>query len=433
MSRKNIILAITQGLWLIDNNIADSFGENLAQYFHGKNFWTDDHKSKSEFLIIGSSQAGADSFYSSSLSKAPKGSVAVISMEGPIMKYDNCGDPGTKSYEGMIQEINANPNIVGAVLAMSSGGGTVEGTESLSSTIKNSQKPIVTLAEDVLASAAYWIGSSSQKVIVKTQTTIVGSIGTVSTIKDYTKMWADRGIVIHEVYATASKEKNAAFIEAQKGQYDKLRQEIIDPLNNSFLAAVKANRPGIKPEALTGKTFQGQAIIDMGLADAFGTLQDAIDAVHELANGKPGGSISTQNQQTTHMKKVTLTAAHPAILALCGVTLEAGKDSAEVEMNDELLGKINSALAAGTKASADLSKASTDLTAATEKATGLETKLSEKTKALTDLTAEHETLKKSNPGATGSKKEGDDNLDEGSGFSCEMDARLKADLASIGL
>ena len=76
-------------------------------------------------------------------------------------------------------------------------------------------------------------------------------------------------------------------------------------------------------------------------------------------------------------------ASHTALLAICGATISAGETSVDVELNDELLGKINSSLDAAAKATADLATANEKVTAAELKAKEEEAKA---TKAVNDLT-----------------------------------------------
>lgn len=421
MSKKNILLSITNGLWLIDTQSAEQLGENVAAILAGKNFWDVDHKSKAEFLIVETSGNNAGgSYFAGSLNSAKPNSVAVINISGPIMKEDNCGDPGTKTYTEMLAQAQASPNITGVVLVVDSPGGTVAGTQAFADQIKAFNKPVVTLAEDLMASAAYWIGSSADYVYLQSGTTRVGSIGTMISFADMQPAWEAQGIKFHEIYATDSTQKNKDFADARKGNYDAIKKNTLDPLNNEFVAAVKENR-GNKLNAATtlnGQVYVGQAAINNGLADAFGTLQDAVNKVAELAASAPNKPQTNQNQ---NMKKITLTASHAALLALFGASIAAGTDSVEVELTDEKLTALEAALSAGTTAATDLATAKKDL----------ETATTAKTKAETELTK----IKKANPGATTTVTTSVDDLGANNedDFSCELDEQVAANRKALGL
>lgn len=405
MSKKNILLAITNGFWLIDIESARMLGERVAGVLNGNSFWDRDHKAEAEITVVEPENRG--SYISASLNSAPEGSVAVISISGPIMKEDNCGDPGTKSYEKMILSALENPNIAGIVLQIDSPGGTVSGTQHLAQVIKNANKPIVTLAEDLMASAAYWIGSSAKYVLANNNTTRVGSIGTMLSFADVQPYWEAQGVKFHEIYATASTAKNKDFAEARKGNYDAIIEGTLNPLNNEFLAAVKNNRGQAlnQDKTLNGQVYLAQEALKHGLIDGIGGLQQAVEKVYELAQ-QTGAQAQTPNAQTTTMKKITLLAIHASLLAICGAAIPEGKDSVEVELTDDLLAKINSELLAGSNAVKELT---------TEKTSHSQTQ--------TELAE----LKAKSAGVTTTKKEGEDVISTTEDdFTCQVDEDLKA-------
>jgi signal peptide peptidase SppA len=404
VSKKNILLAITNGLWLIDHASAETLGERVASVLNGNTFWDREHKAEAEVLVVEENYKG--SYISAGLSGAPAGSVAVISISGPIMKEDNCGDPGTKSYEKMILNALDNPNITGIVLQIDSPGGTVAGTQQLASVIKNANKPVVAIAEDLMASAAYWIGSSANYVFANNNTTRVGSVGTMLSFADMQPMWEAKGVKFHEIYATASLAKNKDFAEARKGNYDAIIKSTLDPLNNEFLGAVKANR-GDKlnqDKTLNGQVYLAQEAQSNGLIDAIGSLQDAVNKVYELAEAK--NQKPNLTQQNTMKATITLLAAHAALLAICGATIPEGKESVDVELNNDLLEKINSGLLAAGTAEKALADEKTSH-ASTQK--------------------ELDELKAKSAGATATQKEGNDQIEgkEKEDFTCDVDLEMR--------
>lgn len=414
MSKKNIniLLAITNGLWLIDKQSAEQLGANVASVLAGEKLFSIDHKSNPEVLIVEKSEG---SYYASTTSSAKPGSVAVISITGPIMKEDNCGDPGTKTYESLILNAAQNPNITGIVLVIDSPGGTVSGTESLSNVIKSVDKPVVTLAEDLMASAAYWIGSSSDYVFASTETTRIGSIGTMLSFADMQPYWEKQGVKFHDIYATESSNKNKDFAEARKGNYAEIINNTLDPLNKVFTGHVKEMRGNNlnAKETLTGKVFVASEALKHGLIDSIGNLNDAIAKVNELSisNISSSEQVIKSENQNQNMKKITLLASHAALLALCGASIEAGKDSVDVELTDELVEKINQGLTGAAETATELAtsktnleKANADLATATQKVTSLETEVA-------SLKEENTKLGASSAGTTNTTKTGADEIE----------------------
>lgn len=415
MSKKNILLAITNGAWLIDVNSAQDLGANVAAVLSGKDFWNTDHKSKPEVLIIEQQERG--SYFSNSLSSAKPGSIAVINISGPIMKEDNCGDPGTKTYESLIKQASSNPNITGIILQIDSPGGTVAGTESLANVVAGVEKPVVTLAEDLMASASYWVGSQAKHILANTETTRVGSIGTMLSFADMQPYWEQQGVKFHEVYATQSTAKNKDFAEARKGNYADLIKNTLDPLNNVFLESVKRAR-GQKLAAektLNGQVYTAADAIKYGLIDGVGTLNDAVNKVNELA----GIKAETQTTESQTMKKITLTTASAALLALFGAKIAENEQSVDVELNDENVAKLNAAVESAETFKASAQKATEDLASANAK--------------VAEITQQFEAFKIANPGSTTVEKEGDDKIEQQSDSNlCEFDEQLKKDLAKAG-
>lgn len=208
-------------------------------------------------------------------------SVAVIPVNGPLMKGDFCGWFGTAKLSQMVSLADRTPSVKSIVLLVDSPGGTVDGTSSFADTVKRSSKQTVSVVDGMACSAAYWIASSANEMYATSKTDIVGSIGTMVSWRDNSKfLEQEYGIVRREYYATKSVDKNRAFNEANNGDGRMLIQEMLDPMNNEFLGAVKANRAGKldlqQEDVFTGKTYLGSAAKQYGLIDGITTFDKAI-------------------------------------------------------------------------------------------------------------------------------------------------------------
>lgn len=424
MSKKQIFLSVTNGFWLIEANAAEQYGPQVARLLSGDKFFDEESEQKEpEFTIIEPQNAG--SYMSSSLSSAKPGSIAVVSIEGPIMKYDNCGDPGTQTYERMIAQASANPNISGIILMIDSPGGTVAGTQSLANVIKGVEKPVVTLADDLMASAAYWIGSQSDFIFANTGTTRIGSIGTMLSFADVQPYWEKQGIKFHEIYADASHEKNASFAQARESKYAAIKAEMLNPLNDQFVNSVKSARKNVADTALHGKVFVADEAIKQGLIDAIGNLNDAVDKIQELNSGASAADKTIL--QESQMKTITLTAAHAALIALFGATLAEGQQSVDVELNDENIAKLNATIEASTQKDATIAEKDQQVNTLTQELA------TEKT-AHQSTKAEFDAFKTENPGTTTSKTKGLDELTSSKeDFLSDVDARVSQARKEAGL
>ncbi len=362
MSKHNLLMAITNGFWLIQEEYVVASAGIVKRLLEGlpaydQNADTEEVSFKGSFSLAPTGALAYGSKYDPFTGATP-GSIAVIGMSGPIMKYDNCGDPGTKTYSRIVSAARTNPNIVAVVIVGDSPGGTVDGTVDLAADIKalNKVKPVVTYVDGLMASAMYWIGSEGSEIIANNSTATIGSIGTMIAFADVQPKMEKEGYVFHYITADASSDKNKEFLDARQGNYAALKLKL-NAINDQFLSAVKTNRDGkldlANEDVLTGKTYLADDALAYGLIDHIGSFEFAIERASALANGEatttnagtPNPNQPAKNQPNDKMKKVTLmVASMSAIIAMAGATPEAGKDSVEVELTDDLLASLNTKL-----------------------------------------------------------------------------------------
>jgi protease-4 len=294
-----ILLQALGRAWFIEPGFAQHYASVIENLFarDGKNIWQDlaVQPVSADFVFCVHPSAASNQ---SALEDAPAGSVAVISLSGAVMKYDFCGAPGTQSIMGMIDQVNQNPNIDAIVLKIDSPGGAVDGTQALANKIKNSQKPVVAFVDGMMASAAMWFGSATAYRIASSSTDMIGSIGTMASWKDGSQLQKAAGIRIHEVYASASTKKNNEFraANADTPDYQPMIDNILDPTNEQFIAAVKGNIENVNEEVFTGAIYLADKAKEMGLIDHIGTMDDAVNKAIQLSNKKQAKKME-QNQR----------------------------------------------------------------------------------------------------------------------------------------
>lgn len=221
--------------------------------------------------------------------------VAVLPIEGVIAKRANLfsqisGGVSTQLVMRDLQSALADPAVHSIILSIDSPGGTVDGTQALADAVLAGRdiKPIVTLADGAMASAAYWIGSAATAAYIADSTTQVGSIGVVATHTDISQAETQRGIKTTEVYAGQYKR-----IASQYGPLtDAGRQTIqeqVDYTYSLFVGAVAKQR-GVSEETVLkdmadGRVFIGQQAIDAGLVDGVSILQDLVQQLNQQRSG----------------------------------------------------------------------------------------------------------------------------------------------------
>ncbi|MGN6293771.1 MAG: S49 family peptidase [Chitinophagaceae bacterium] len=205
--------------------------------------------------------------------------VGILPVIGPMMKEDFCGWFGTINLRNELSRMHATESIREVVLWIDSPGGTVDGTEPFAEDVLKSPKNTTAIVDEMMCSAAYWLGSSAKNIVAVSKTAMIGSIGTMISFLDRTEQMRDNGIVLREYFADKSADKNKDFREAKDGNGRLLIENLLNPTNDVFLEAVKANR-GDKLAAsktLTGKTFLSEQALEYGLIDEIAPMNQVIN------------------------------------------------------------------------------------------------------------------------------------------------------------
>ncbi len=235
--------------------------------------------------------------------------VAVIPIDGVIAKRMNLFSQisGGVSTDLLARDFKAavnDPSVNAIVLAIDSPGGTVDGTVDIARLVYESRgvKPIVAYTDGTMASAAYWIGSATDKVYIGNDATLVGSIGVVATHQDISKAQEMAGVKTTEVYAGKYKRIVSQYAPLSEAGQAYL-QDRVDYLYSVFVSAVAENR-GVAVEKVLkhmadGKVFSGRQAMEAGLVDGVATL-DAL-----IAGFKPGGAsgINAKEEVMVEEKK----------------------------------------------------------------------------------------------------------------------------------
>ncbi len=295
MKLNKLASAISRGLWLIEPRTAIGLMPMAARFLNGEKISAFiDNEPEMPSMYVGGNYVNADD--DSFFQNVQENSVLIIPICGTIMKDDYCGEPGTDTLSEWFKCALDSPNIVGIVLKINSGGGSVEGTGEFADLIKASSKPVVAYTDGIMASAAYWLGCSADEIFASHKTVEIGSIGTAISFYDNRKAMESYGYKQIYINADTSPDKNQDYFKALDGDFSGIKLNILNPTNDIFMQAVQDNRDGklkkVKTvvdgttyfEPLTGKMYLAEtAIEEYGLIDKIGSLQDAVDRVLELA------------------------------------------------------------------------------------------------------------------------------------------------------
>jgi signal peptide peptidase SppA len=193
------------------------------------------------------------------------GNVAVLPVFGVISQKSNwltraLGWTSTDTLQRDFSEAKGNSQVKAIILYIDSPGGTTLGLAETSKLIFDARdaKPIYAFAAGLEASAAYWIGSAAKESFAS-PSSIVGSIGAVSTHIEFVKALADEGVAVTVVRSAPNKQLWNPY-EKLDGEAKATLQKFVSDVGNQFELDVARNR-GITQATVKSKFGQGNIYV----------------------------------------------------------------------------------------------------------------------------------------------------------------------------
>ncbi|MEW5890347.1 MAG: S49 family peptidase [Pseudomonadota bacterium] len=230
--------------------------------------------------------------------------IAVIPVLGTLVRRSSYlgAASGLTSYhdiEAMAEQAFADPDVRAVLLEIDSSGGEAGGVfdlaERLRQLAQSSGKPLWAIADEAALSAAYAIAAAAERIWVTT-TAEAGSIGVVAVHLDQSARDAMEGLSYTFIHAGArkvdgnphrplSEEARAAITQDMESLYTRFVDWVASRRGLSA-ARVRAQEAGI---------YRGETAVQAGLADAVGTLRDALAAFESRLSqiaALPGRNLS---------------------------------------------------------------------------------------------------------------------------------------------
>lgn len=213
--------------------------------------------------------------------------VAVIPVYGALAQratMQNVSGPGVTSTQGLAQQFRDaldNPRAGSIVFDIDSPGGSVFGINELATEIRAARgaKRIVAVANSLAASAAYYIASSADEIVV-TPGGQVGSIGVFAAHRDHSAKDEAAGVKTTLISAGKYKTEGNPYEPLSDEGADAM-QEMVDEIYADFISSVAAGR-GVSTAKVEDSFGQGRVVsarqaIDRGMADRIDTLDATIE------------------------------------------------------------------------------------------------------------------------------------------------------------
>jgi capsid assembly protease len=213
------------------------------------------------------------------------GNVAVIPVYGVISQRmsafdDISGGTSCEAISGAFKTALADPAVTSIVFDIDSPGGTVTGVPELAAEIlaARGQKPIIAVANGMAASAAYWIASACDKLVV-IPSGEVGSIGVYMTHQDVSAAMDKEGVKMTFIQAGKYKTDGNPY-EALSDSARADMQDGVDKFYDMFTAGVAAGRGvsqgTVKADFGQGRMLLAKDAVAIGMADEVATLEEVI-------------------------------------------------------------------------------------------------------------------------------------------------------------
>jgi signal peptide peptidase SppA len=235
--------------------------------------------------------------------RAVTGQVAVISLRGIITPRASflsllfgIGGGGLVSFQQLLTDAVNDGDVGAIVIEVDSPGGRVDLVPETAAMVREVRavKPIVAVANTLTASAAYWIASQADELVV-TPSGQVGSIGVFVAHEDWSRFDEQMGIRTTLISAGKYKTEGNPF-EPLTASAREAFQQMVDETYDLFVADVAAGR-GVDEAAVRagygeGRVLNASRAVEEGLADSVETLDEVISRLVGGDGGTPARALS---------------------------------------------------------------------------------------------------------------------------------------------
>jgi signal peptide peptidase SppA len=317
---------------------------STALYAQEKAFWDSDLRAlyvdTSDALRPGVAVQGGserDRFLRSMGVKITDAGTAVVPLVGVMAKrFSNFGLSQTGVSSDALADtadmLREDDRVRRVVLDIDSPGGSALGVELAAQAVErlNEEKPVTAVANAVMASGAYYVGSQASQ-IVTTPTSVVGSVGVYTTRIDWTEAEEQAGVKVHVISAGEFKvdgHPSTAFSDAEGARL----QAEVNQYYNLFVSAVERGRGISGEEALAladGSIEVGEQAVERGFADRLGSLGEIVSDLDRknkttISTGAEMGLLDRFSTTSTGTSEGTITITSAGVIPTEDEELEQG-------------------------------------------------------------------------------------------------------------
>lgn len=259
-----------------------------------------------------------------------RGDVGVLYVRGPLLKRESwiSGLLGLTTYETLRRDFQVmldEPRLKSLILHVDSPGGEANGCDELAAAIfaARGKKPITAFVSGMACSAAYWIASAADRIVVS-DLAVLGSIGVVVEA-------SSRRREGEKEFVSSMSPGKRPDINTDEGLARV--QKMVDDLANVFVKAVSKHR-GVTAQSVISKFGAGGVeiganAVKAGMADEVGQFEATLARMQ--ARAKPAPKTTAQSSSAAAIPASPLLATAPVVAAPPRPTAEERARAEEAE------------------------------------------------------------------------------------------------------
>jgi len=214
------------------------------------------------------------------------GAVAVLPIYGVMaqrmteMEEACAGGVSVEKVSAAFRALVANDDVSAIVLDWDSPGGSTYGVQEFADEVRAARgvKPIISQVNSLMASAAYWVGTAADEVVV-TPGGRAGSIGVYSIHEDISEMLKMQGVnptIVKEGEHKISAHPFGPLSDDGRAQLEALVKESAVAFRGAVADNRKVTKKTVVEQFGDGKVFGAAELVSRGMADRVGTLGDTL-------------------------------------------------------------------------------------------------------------------------------------------------------------
>jgi len=220
--------------------------------------------------------------------------IAIIDLNGTISSasqfYSSLQGITPDGVGTLLEQAALDNSIKAIVLRVNSPGGSVVASDEIYHALLDFQKPIVVSMGESAASGGYYIACGGDYIIAHPDT-LTGSIGVISQFFVFEELMEKYGIEA-EVIASGPNKAIGSPYQKMSEEEREIMESIIGEAYENFIGIISEARDLPLDEVRTiadGRIYTGRQALELGLVDAIGLQDDAIEKAVELGGieGEP--------------------------------------------------------------------------------------------------------------------------------------------------